>query len=214
MSNFGFRRLRVVNPYQVAFRRAVSAVGASHVLTDAEEHTTVADAVADCALVVGTTAVRHRELQHPLRVLDEAGALIRAQLQTGRVAILFGSERFGLSNEDLGHCNWLLNIPTQKNHISMNLGQAVAVCLYELVRNSPVDLPPQDSKPAPAGDAERITASLLDALRHSGYMKPGTEAASEEKARRFVRRLNLQATDGKVFLGMLRKIIWKMKSGR
>ena len=60
MSNFGFAHLRVVNPYDVAFREARSAVGAAALLADAEEFTSVADAVADCTLVVGTTAVRHR----------------------------------------------------------------------------------------------------------------------------------------------------------
>src|SRR5208283_535354 len=70
MSNFGFARLRVVNPYEVAFREARSAVGASGLLANAEEHKSVAEAVADCALVVGTTAVRHRELQHPLPRLE------------------------------------------------------------------------------------------------------------------------------------------------
>src|ERR1017187_9261821 len=67
MSNFGFSRLRVVNPYEAAFREARSAVGASELLANAEEYKTVAEAVADCTLVVGTTAVRHRELQHPLK---------------------------------------------------------------------------------------------------------------------------------------------------
>ncbi|MGH9810194.1 MAG: TrmH family RNA methyltransferase, partial [Terriglobia bacterium] len=71
MSNFGFSRLRVVNPYPVAFREARSAVGAAHVLTSAEEYKTVAEAVADCALVIGTTAVGQRQLQHPLRHLQE-----------------------------------------------------------------------------------------------------------------------------------------------
>jgi tRNA/rRNA methyltransferase len=65
MSNFGFSRLRVVNPYEKAFRAARSAVGAAELLASAEEYDSIADAVADCTLVVGTTAVRHRELQHP-----------------------------------------------------------------------------------------------------------------------------------------------------
>ena len=80
MSNFGFLRLRVVNPYEVAFREARSAVGASALLASAEEYNSVADAVADCTLVVGTTAVRHRELQHPLRRLEQGARLIRKQL--------------------------------------------------------------------------------------------------------------------------------------
>src|ERR1700720_3788436 len=62
MSNFGFLHLRVVNPYEAAFREARSAVGAAELLANAEEYRTVAEAVADCTLVVGTTAVRHREL--------------------------------------------------------------------------------------------------------------------------------------------------------
>ena len=67
MSNFGFLRLRVVNPYEKAFRTARSAVGAGELLAKAELFESVAEAVADCKLVVGTTAVGHRELQHPLK---------------------------------------------------------------------------------------------------------------------------------------------------
>src|SRR5256885_16660264 len=69
MSNFGFRNLRVVNPYELAFREARSAVGASALLKNAKEFKSVADAVADCSLVVGTTAARNRKLDHELRPL-------------------------------------------------------------------------------------------------------------------------------------------------
>src|ERR1700689_3451580 len=110
MSNFGFLQLRVVNPYDVAFREARSAVGAAPVLAKAEEYKSVAEAVADCTLVVGTTAVRHRELQHPLRRLEQGARLIRKEARSGRVALLFGSEKFGLSNAALSHCHWLMRI--------------------------------------------------------------------------------------------------------
>jgi tRNA/rRNA methyltransferase len=132
MSNFGFSRLRVVNPYEVAFREARSAVGASELLARAEEFSSVADAVADCALVVGTAGVTARQPQQPVRRLELAARLIRRALARGPVALLFGSEKFGLSNEDLSYCHWILHIPTRPEHESMNLGQAVAVCLYEL----------------------------------------------------------------------------------
>ena len=134
MSNFGFGGLRVVNPYEAAFREARSAVGASELLKSAEVYKSVADAVADCNLVVGTTAARHRELQHPLKTLAEGARLVRKRLRSSRVALLFGSEKRGLANQDLSHCHWLLHIPTDERHASMNLGQAVAVCLYELAR--------------------------------------------------------------------------------
>ena len=132
MSNFGSLHLRVVNPYEKAYRQAVSAVGASTVMREAEEFAMVAEAVADCTLVVGTTAVGNRDVQPPLMGLQEAARLIRERLETSRVALLFGSEKRGLSNQQMSYCQWLLRIPTREEHRSMNLGQAAAVCLYEI----------------------------------------------------------------------------------
>src|SRR5271169_3927310 len=134
MSNFGVRRLRVVNPYEVAFREARSAVGAAALLARTEQYQSVAEAVQDCRLVVGTTAAGRRQLQHRLQPLEAGARTIRRKLKTGPVALLFGSEKVGLSNHELSHCHWLMRIPTREEHGSMNLGQAVAVCLYELVR--------------------------------------------------------------------------------
>jgi TrmH family RNA methyltransferase len=212
MSNFGFLHLRVVNPYPEAFREARSAVGASAVLAGAEEFTSVAEAVADCTLVVGTTSVGRRELQHALRPLEAGARMIRKRLRSGRVALLFGSEKVGLSNGDLSHCHWLLRIPTREEHRSMNLGQAVAVCAYELARGSRAASPPGKRQPAAAREVETITTVLLDALRASGYLKPHSAAPTDEKLRRLVRRLALSATDAEVLLGMLRQILWKLRS--
>lgn len=212
MSNFGALQLRLVNPYAVSFREARSAVGASAILKNAQEFKTVADAVRDCSLVVGTTAVRNRALQHPLRLLnDESGTLIREHLKAGSVAVLFGSEKIGLTNEDFSHCHWLMTIPTREQHISMNLGQAVAVCLYELARKNEVtELAADSPESATAGDLEQITSGLYKSLRISGYVKPGNDAVSEKKVRRLMLRLNFQAMDAKVFLGMVRQIVWKL----
>ncbi len=215
MSNFGFLRLRVVNPYEVAFREARSAMGAAGLLASAEEYQSVADAVADCAVVVGTTSIQHRELQHPLRRLDAGATLIRRQLMSAPVALLFGSEKFGLSNDELSHCQWLLNIPTRDEHVSMNLGQAVAVTLYELVRDTKtIATPPELPAMASAGDVERITTSLLEALGISGYTAPATIAATQEKVRRLIRRMNLNARDAELWLGMLRQLLWKLHAGQ
>jgi tRNA/rRNA methyltransferase len=211
MSNFGFSRLRVVNAYDVAFREARSAVGAAALLESAEEVRTVAEAVADCTLVVGTTAVGHRELQHPLRRLEYGSRLLRRAMGAGNVALLFGSEKFGLSNDDLSHCHWLMRIPTRDAHGTMNLGQAVALCLYELVRDpraatkTPVPL-----KPASEAERERLSTMLLDALRASGYVNPRTASSTTQKVRRLVRRLNLPARDAEVWLGMMKQILWKL----
>jgi len=212
MSNFGAHRLRLVNPYAVAFREARSAVGASGLLKNAEEFKSVAEAVEDCSLVVGTTAVRNRALQHPLFKLNENGGdRIRTTLLAGRVGLLFGSEKIGLTNEDFSHCHWLLHVPANPEHISMNLGQAVAVCLYGIACSTADKPTPRDSDPAAAGELEKITQCLYEALEKSGYVKPGNDAVSEKKARQLILRLNLQAMDAKVLLGMVRQIVWKLR---
>jgi TrmH family RNA methyltransferase len=213
MSNFGFPRLRVVNPFEAAFREARSAVGASSVLAKAEEYESVAEAVADCALVVGTTAVRHRHLQHTLRSLEDGGRLIRKRLRSGRVALLFGSEKFGLSNEALSHCHWLMRISTSESNISMNLGQAVAVCLYELIRDTKSARPAEKPDLATAAELERITEMLLEALRASGFLSRRRVADADQRIRRLVRRLNLPARDAVIWLGIFRQILWQLRSG-
>jgi TrmH family RNA methyltransferase len=211
MSNFGFCDLRVVNAHHVAFREAQSAVGAGELLRRAQEYETLAEAVADCTLVVGTTAARRRKLVHELRSLDEGASVVRRELGAGRVAILFGSEKRGLSNEDLSFCHWLMRIPTGEDHPSMNLGQAVAVCLYELRRGSEQRVPIASASGATTAELDRFSDLLVEALRVSGYAKP-RDIALNQKIRRLVARLNLSAHDLELWLGMLRQMLWKMES--
>jgi len=214
MANFGLEDLRVVNPYEVAFREAVSAVGGAPVLKSARVFETVAEAVADCSLVVGTTAARKRELQQPIE-LAEAG-MQRIREHAGRAALLFGSEKFGLSNEDMSYCHSLLRIPTAPGTPSMNLGQAVAVCLYELNRgplNKGEPRKPRRSRtdPVEGADAEQLTKMLLDVLEKSGYTNRITAVSTEQKIRRWVRRMRLTRRDVPLLLGVLRQVLWKFE---
>ncbi len=213
MSNFGALHLGVVTPYEKAFREAVSAVGAAPLLAKAQEHNSVEEAVRDCSLVIGTTAIGHRELQHEVHSLEAAAKQLRKKLETGRVAILFGSEKTGLSNHDLSHCHWLLRIPTREEHRSMNLAQAVAIVVYEISRTA--KLTAKTRLPRAAADMEtvdRINAALLEALHASGYIHRRSDATAEEKLRRMLRRFELSSGDAEVLLGMLRKILWRIKS--
>jgi tRNA/rRNA methyltransferase len=220
MSNFGFSDLRLVTPFDPSFREAKSAVGASPLLARARVFASLTEAVADCDLVIGTTAAARRELQHPLKRLDDAAKIIRTHVVRGRVALLFGSEKRGLSNEDFSHCHWLLRIPTREEHGSMNLGQAVAVCLYEIARlqqpgrgsGKPGVLAKKEKDRLANGvELERITAILLDVLRASGYLPATSSSAAADKVRRMVRRMNLSTSDAEVWLGMLRQVLWKTK---
>lgn len=228
MSNFGVERLRVVHPYEVAFREARSAVGAEPILAAAEEFESLAPAIADCSLVVGTTGRdlrgaagtkqvggrTQRQSREPLLRLEEAAERIRATLGGGgNVALLFGSEKVGLSNREMERCQLLLRIPTRDEHPSMNLGQAVAVVLYELIRQTgaePVAALP--AAPAPtAAERERLIAVLLEALTLGGYAHGGLDP--EPKVRRLVRHLELTAADLREWLSLVRQLVWKLKNG-
>ena len=113
----------------------------------------------------------------------------------------------------MSHCHWLLRIPAREAHESMNLGQAVAVCLYEIIRSpAAVAAKPDPKRPASAAELERFTAMLEEVLEHSGYVHPRVEGSTELKLRRLIRRMNLNAHDAEVWLGILRQIRWKLLS--
>ena len=218
MSNFGALHLRVVKPYEKAYRESVSAVGASAVMKSAEEFATVPEAVADCVLVVGTTAAGNRDVRQPLLGLQEAAYLIRQRVKNSRVALLFGSEKRGLSNDDMSYCHWLMQIPTREEHRSMNLGQAVAVCLYELSKSEIGKSKIENESPSTADGehfarmetVERITEVWLEALQRSGYVGARARSTSEEKLRRMLRRFTWEEADAEVVLGMMKKITAKL----
>jgi tRNA/rRNA methyltransferase len=238
MHDFGFGRLRVVNEFAVPFEAAKSAVDASAVMENAAICGSVAEAVADCTLVVGTTAVGERNLQHRLLTLAQAGPMIRAELtgqpapgeesamngapESRRVAIVFGSEKTGLSNEELSYCDWLMTIPMYQHaamrHPSMNLGQAVAVSLYELVRNSPMNSN-ETSIHAAGSDAlgtvdaamlERMTGLLIDVMEKAEYTRRHAANSAAENVRRLVRRMGTDRDDAMVWMGILRQMLWKL----
>jgi TrmH family RNA methyltransferase len=210
MQNFGVRNLRLVAPYEASFREARSAVGAGAVLRDAREFATVAEAVADCRLVVGTTAARRRDLAQRLVGLEQASAPIHAA--PGPVALLFGSEKHGLTREDLDHCHWMVRIATDAAQPSMNMGQAVAVCLWELARES-VAPAREDEPPALSADVERLGGLVMEALDAAGYTHPKTAASTAADVRRMLRRLHVTDADTHLLLGMVRKLLWKLRAG-
>jgi tRNA/rRNA methyltransferase len=218
MQNFGVRELRLVAPYELSFRESRSAVGAGAVLQQAREFASVADAVADCRLVIGTTAARRRELLQPLVRLEEAAAPIHAALVQGNVALLFGSEKHGLTREDLDHCQWLVRIATDETQPSMNLGQAVAVCLWELARTTGAGLVPVReqrvvSGGAVSGDLDRLGEMLMEVLNETSYTHPKTVASTAAEVRRMLRRLQVTSEDIHLLLGMTRKLLRKLHAG-
>jgi len=111
----------------------------------------------------------------------------------------------------MSHCHWLMRIPTREEHGSMNLGQAVAVCLYEIHRKpEEAKAKPDPKRPAAAEEVERISIRLEEVLERSGYVHDRIEGSTRMKIRRLIRRMELNTHDAEVWLGMLRQILWKL----
>ena len=204
MSNFGFFDLRLVNAYDVAYEEARSAVGAAELLRNARNFPSLADAIADRLLVVGTTSGDRRDLALPLHALPDAPPI------SPGAAIVFGSEKYGLSREDLAYCHWLIRIPARNEHGSMNLGQAVAVVLYELIRENR-SMPPGLPVHATQEALVRLETLLTEALRESDYkLSPSTVL----KLRRMIRRLEITPKDAEMWQGMFRQVLWRLRDNR
>ncbi len=211
MLNFGFDELWLVEPYDDAFRRAKSAMGASGLLERAHVTSDRAEALGDASLIVASSALQGRSTDIVQRELAAGGLSLRTHLEQAEAALMFGSEKNGLSREDLSFADWILTIPTNPDCPSMNLGQAVAVCCYELAQRSrPV---PELRTPAAmrAEHRERLREELMSVLGDSGFLFQQGMDVQTEKLRRWVGRLRLAPSDGLLFLSMLKQIRWKLE---
>jgi len=216
LANFGLRELVAVAPFEPTWQEARSAaVGAEIVLESARAVPTLLDAVGDTTLVIGTTSGSRRNLGRALLPLSELATWLRRRQACGRAALLFGSEKTGLSNEALSLCHALVRIPTSADCPSLNLGQAVAICAYELARAGLVAVPPpratlRTSEAATLQSLEHLFERAVHILDVSGYLKPKSRAAMLIKLRRFLLGLELTNHDARVLGGVLTQVEWKL----
>ena len=217
MANFGFPHLSVVAPYPDHWREARSAVGAPELLQQASESSTLAEAVGRCTLVVGTGTVEHRIPEQECISLPDLAPRVQNELaRGGRVALVFGSEKRGLTRGDLSRCQLLVAIPTTPRQPSMNLGQAVAVCLYELNRiedaelsvNAPHD---RDKLNADTATLDRLAGLIEQTMAEAKYSPQPMEAANAHDVRLLLRRLRMNEPDARRVLGFFRRILWQME---
>ena len=211
MLNFGFRELWLVSPWDEAFRNAKSAMGAAEVLQQARVTDDPAEALGDSSLVVGAAAMTGRNTEIVRKDAPAAAEALRTHLEDRPAALLFGSEKFGLSREDLSYCDWILRIPTEPECPSMNLGQAVAVCCYELARRAAPAAALKTPATASAEERDRIFGILMPILHESGFVFSDSEEAQARKVRRWITRLRLAPKDALLLQGMLRQIQWKLE---
>ncbi|HKX27531.1 MAG TPA: TrmJ/YjtD family RNA methyltransferase [Blastocatellia bacterium] len=206
MKNFGLADLWVVAPYRPVWEEVVSAVNAAEILAGAHLVDTLDEAIADRNLVVGTAdrtrVEENRMLYTPADLIGELGR------QEYRPALVFGSEKHGLTNEDLARCHRVLSIPTRPDCPSINLGQAVAICCYELVR---AEVPASASLPggeaaATAGVLDSALRLALEVLREIDFVLPGNEPELTRRIRSRLWGLNLTEHDAGMLCGILSRI--------
>jgi tRNA/rRNA methyltransferase len=215
MANFGFREMVVVAPYSPVWQETRSAVGAEKVVTSARAVESLLEAIGDASLIVGTTTGSRRNLDRGLIPLPDFPAWLRQRRAAGCVAMLFGSEKTGLSNEHMSYCHALVRIPTAVGCPSMNLGQAVAVCAYELARtgfvpSSPLRLTVHPSDPASAQSLGHLFERAARVLDQVGYLKSKSRHATLIKLRRVMLDQELTKHDARILGGILAQIEWKI----
>lgn len=205
MKNFGFADLAVVTPHPPVWSEVVSAVNAADVLAGARICGALDEAIADCNLVVGTTdRTRVEEKQSLYTPLDLSRELAAADYD---LALVFGSEKHGLTNEDLSRCNRVMSVPTELNCPSMNLGQAVAVCCYELIRDAAqAAIVPRPAESATAGAADSAMRLSLEVLKLIDFVLPGNEPDLTRRLRGSLLRLNPTRYDIEMLCGILSRI--------
>jgi TrmH family RNA methyltransferase len=223
MANFGFSHLTVVAPYEPHWREARSAVGAPALLANANQTSSVSEAIRDCTLVVGTGNLTHRKPKQPVLRLNELAPAVTQELDhRGRIALILGPEKHGLTREDLSWCHLMVEIPTDPAQPSMNLGQAAAVCLYELaIRAGNQETRASQTTPAiassrlknslPTSGQLDVLADLIDQVMvASKYSPENMEEANRHDLRMMLRRLHLDAANHRRILGLFRRILWRL----
>lgn len=213
MANFGFNHLTVVDPFESHWRQARSAIGAEDILNSARVCATLAEAVAAATLVIGTGSLTYRKPEQQAVSLPGLQPFIHTEIaRAGRVALVFGPENHGLSREDLSWCHILVEIPTHPGQPSMNLGQAAAVCLYELSAHgapTPAATTPQRS-PASAASLDLLAGVIEETMAAAGYSPRGMQPANAHDLRLLLRRLSPNERDTRRMLGLFRRILWRL----
>ncbi|MFZ4984557.1 MAG: RNA methyltransferase [Blastocatellia bacterium] len=205
MKNFGFSDLTVVAPHPPVWEEVTAAVRAGDVLAAARVVPTLAEAIEDRTFVVGTldrTRVEARQsLFTPLDLSRDP------QLSTARLALVFGSEKHGLVNDDLSHCHQLMSIPTNPDCPSINLGQSVAICCYELVREPAWrEIVPRPTEAATAGAVDRALLLALETLRKVDFILPGNEPDLTRRLRTAFMKFRMSRYDVEMLCGILSRI--------
>jgi len=209
MANMGVSDLAIACPRPMNMNDArMMACHAVGVLDDRKEFSSLAEAVADCGAVIGTTAREGLYRQHAKSPREHAPRVLEAAM-TGKVALVFGREDDGLSNDEVALCTQIMQIPTTNDYKSLNLAQAVMVCCYELfVANGTYD-PIQEKSPEASSELrERMFALWRETLLKIGFLKKDMADHMMHGIRRIFSRGVITEDDVNILMGVARQTEW------
>lgn len=207
MKNMDLCHLTLVAPERFPSAEATArASGADDLLETARVCANLDEALADCTMVMATSA-RLRTIPWPGLEPREAAAQLWRRAQEGRVAVVFGREHSGLSNRELERCGHLIHIPTSEDFSSLNLGAAVQVIAYELKlasRHGPAAMPQRDSPLASDLDVQGLYGHLQEALTEIGFLNPSAPKQLMRRLKRLFNRVDLEQTEVNLLRGILK----------
>jgi tRNA/rRNA methyltransferase len=209
MANMGLSDLALVAPRPLdAGEARRMACHAADVLERRREFADLAAAVSDCALVMGATAREGLYRQHARTPREWAPRALEAA-RDGKVALVFGREDNGLTNEELALCTQIIRIPSAGEYRSLNVAQAVMVCAYELFVAAGIYEPPGE-KSAEASSAlrERMFEMWRATLLRIGFMKDDKAEHMMQGVRRVLSRGALTEDDVRIMMGIARQAEW------
>jgi tRNA (cytidine32/uridine32-2'-O)-methyltransferase len=204
LKNMGLSQLWLVDPIEYPHAEAQSrAAGAKDLLDNAVVVKTVEEAIADCQLVIGTSA-RQRSFDQPLMDAEAAAAMMVDEARSGQIAVLFGRETMGLTNEEMLLCNRHLYIDANEEYPVLNIAQAIQLVTYELRRAAGGVKAVAEPAPYPRQyEISLFYEHLEKVLRRTGFIIPQHEGRVMDKLRRYFNRTRPEKAE----LGMLRGIL-------
>ncbi|MFQ5903290.1 MAG: RNA methyltransferase [Candidatus Binatia bacterium] len=213
MKNMGLKDLAIVGGGRTkSFWARAMAVHAEEILKGARRFSTLREAVAECGLVVGTTCRAGLYRSHS-RSLREVAPKIVSAARSGKVALVFGPEDHGLSNRDLKNCQWLITIPSHPDYPSLNVAQAVMVCLYEIFLAALKKPPREMISRAPAESVELLFDRMRRSLLKIGFLDSQNPEHILLALRRILGRAGLEEKDVRILTGLFRQIVWYAEEG-
>ncbi|MBI4490233.1 MAG: RNA methyltransferase [Deltaproteobacteria bacterium] len=213
MKNMGLKDLAIVGGGRTkSFWARAMAVHAGEILKGSRRFSTLREAVADCSLVVGTTCRGGLYRGHSQAPREVAPRIVSAA-GSGKAALVFGPEDHGLNNRDLKYCQWLVTIPAHPDYPSLNVAQAVMICLYEIYLAGLKKAPREMIARAPAESIERLFDRMRRSLLKIGFLDSQNPEHILLALRRILGRAGLEERDVHILIGLFRQMEWYAEKG-